>query len=149
MFNILIILLGLLATPVAAQTCPTRPTGDRSNACASTAFVGNAIQTTATIPITSANPTFQTSWCGTIQKFVSASAQTLVLPSNIAPCLLIIEQGGVGTTTFIGDGISHINSGGGCSSTRGQYYMVTLANYDVDGGGAVNQAYWNLGGQCQ
>ena len=29
----------ILATPVAAQTCPTRPVGDNSNACASTAFV--------------------------------------------------------------------------------------------------------------
>jgi len=36
-----LIVLGalLLATPVAAQTCPTRPVGDNSNACASTAFV--------------------------------------------------------------------------------------------------------------
>lgn len=42
MFNILALLLGLLASPAAAQTCPTRPAGDSSNACASTAFVRNA-----------------------------------------------------------------------------------------------------------
>jgi hypothetical protein len=35
----------LLATPVAAQTCPTRPVGDNSNACASTAFVNQNLPT--------------------------------------------------------------------------------------------------------
>lgn len=39
MFNILAILFGLLVSPAQAQTCPTRPPGDSSNACASTAFV--------------------------------------------------------------------------------------------------------------
>lgn len=32
----------LVASPALAQTCPTRPAGDNSNACASTAFVHNA-----------------------------------------------------------------------------------------------------------
>jgi hypothetical protein len=41
MFNILVFLLTLLASPAIAQTCPTRPAGDNSNACASTAFVRN------------------------------------------------------------------------------------------------------------
>ena len=42
MFKWLLLLL-LLATPAWAQnpTCPTRPVGDSSNACASTAFVNN------------------------------------------------------------------------------------------------------------
>ena len=39
MFDFLFLLLGL--TSAQAQTCPTRPTGDNSNACASTAFVKN------------------------------------------------------------------------------------------------------------
>ena len=44
MFKKLALALGLcLATSTAsAQTCPTRPVGDNSNACASTAFVGAA-----------------------------------------------------------------------------------------------------------
>lgn len=41
------ILLGLIfsiiATVASAQTCPTRPTGDNSNSCASTQFVNNEI----------------------------------------------------------------------------------------------------------
>lgn len=41
MFNILVLLFGLLASPAFAQICPTRPAGDNSNACASTAFVRN------------------------------------------------------------------------------------------------------------
>lgn len=43
MFNILSILFGLLVSPANAQTvtCATRPNGDASNACASTAFVAN------------------------------------------------------------------------------------------------------------
>ena len=43
MFNILPILFGLLVSPANAQnvTCATRPNGDASNACASTAFVAN------------------------------------------------------------------------------------------------------------
>lgn len=41
MFNLLVLLFGLLVTPALAQnvTCATRPSGDSSNACASTAFV--------------------------------------------------------------------------------------------------------------
>lgn len=39
MLDILTILAGLLVSPAQAQTCPTRPPGDSSNACASTAFV--------------------------------------------------------------------------------------------------------------
>jgi hypothetical protein len=41
MFKKLILALGfcLLAASASAQTCPTRPVGDNSNACASTAFV--------------------------------------------------------------------------------------------------------------
>ena len=52
MFNILVILFGLLASPAVAQnvTCATRVTGDNSNACASTAFVNNSI--TAAYPNT-------------------------------------------------------------------------------------------------
>lgn len=44
MFNILILLFGLLASPAFAQntTCATRPQGDSSNACASTRFVHGA-----------------------------------------------------------------------------------------------------------
>lgn len=44
MFKKLLLALALLSVgPALAQnpTCPTRPTGDSSNACASTAFVGN------------------------------------------------------------------------------------------------------------
>ena len=36
---LLTLALGCLSTSVWAQTCPTRPVGDNSNACASTAFV--------------------------------------------------------------------------------------------------------------
>lgn len=45
MFKVLLLLLaGLLSTPALAQspTCPTRPNGNSTNACASTAFVQNA-----------------------------------------------------------------------------------------------------------
>lgn len=47
MFNIITILAGLLISPAQAQniTCPTRPAGDSSNACASTNFVKNSIRT--------------------------------------------------------------------------------------------------------
>lgn len=46
MFNVILILASLwLATPANAAnpTCPTRPDGDNTNACASTAFVKNAL----------------------------------------------------------------------------------------------------------
>lgn len=45
---ILALLLTLFATAAQAQTCPTRPFGDSSNACASTAFVQNALAATVT-----------------------------------------------------------------------------------------------------
>ena len=50
MFNILVLLFGLLVSPAVAQnvTCATRVTGDNSNACANTAFVNNSI--TASYP---------------------------------------------------------------------------------------------------
>ena len=52
MFNILTLLLTLLITPAEAQTCPTRPAGDSTNACASTAFVHSVVPVT---PITVPN----------------------------------------------------------------------------------------------
>ena len=53
MFNILAFFCGLLISPAEAQTCPTRPLGDSSNACASTAFVnqfGTGTTSGAVIP---------------------------------------------------------------------------------------------------
>lgn len=43
----------LFVVPVSAQTCPTRPPGDNTNACATTAFVHAA--TGGTVPITVPN----------------------------------------------------------------------------------------------
>ena len=43
----------LFVVPASAQTCPTRPSGDNTNACASTAFVHAA--TGGTVPITVPN----------------------------------------------------------------------------------------------
>lgn len=48
-----LILFILVIVPASAQTCPTRPSGDNTNACASTAFVHSA--TGGTIPITVPN----------------------------------------------------------------------------------------------
>lgn len=56
MFNILILLLGLLAAPAMAQTCPTRPSSDSSNACANTAFVGNSFASVQAGPLTIGKP---------------------------------------------------------------------------------------------
>src|SRR5690242_16441964 len=55
MFKWLPLLALLLATPAAAQnvTCTTRPPGDNSNACASTAFVHGA--TTTGLPLAATN----------------------------------------------------------------------------------------------
>lgn len=54
MKHLLAILFFLLfVVPASAQTCPTRPPGDNSNSCASTAFVHAA--TGGTIPITVPN----------------------------------------------------------------------------------------------
>lgn len=46
---LLVAVLWLIAWPALAQnpTCPTRPVGDSSNACASTAFVGNTLSNTS------------------------------------------------------------------------------------------------------
>ena len=45
MYKIIAFFLGLVfATSASAQTCPTRPTTDASNACASTQFVKNKVQ---------------------------------------------------------------------------------------------------------
>lgn len=64
MFKKLLLALGLvlgLSSPTLAQnvTCPTRPNGDNSNACASTAFVNNEITfngiTVGTTPVNSGN----------------------------------------------------------------------------------------------
>lgn len=56
MFNILILLLGLLASTAMAQTCPTRPSSDSSNACANTAFVGNSFASVQAGPLTIGKP---------------------------------------------------------------------------------------------
>jgi hypothetical protein len=62
MTRLLALLLCLLAGPALAQnlTCPTRPPGDQSNACASTAFVQTAVPlaaiTSLTGPITATGP---------------------------------------------------------------------------------------------
>lgn len=44
--------LALFATSASAQTCPTRPTSDSSNACASTAFVHNVASSNAITALT-------------------------------------------------------------------------------------------------
>src|SRR5271165_3294326 len=54
MFKWLLLFL-LLASPAAAQTCPTRPTGDSTNACASTAFVNNQIPASIPLPLSILN----------------------------------------------------------------------------------------------
>src|SRR5712671_4996302 len=61
----LLLILGLLlslTTGALAQnpTCPTRPVGDTSNACASTAFVQNQFATTIALGLNigNASPTF-------------------------------------------------------------------------------------------
>ena len=104
MFNILTILLGLLVSPADAQTCPTRPTGDSTNACASTAFTNNqinsSISTMLTFPITVGNGT-----SGAIPCFAST---TVLTKSAVLAANAIMVGGGAGicpSTTTTGTGV--------------------------------------------
>src|SRR5579859_7023707 len=69
--------LVLLPSVALAQTCPTRPTGDNTNACASTAFVQNQIGSS----VAPANPTAQVG-----STAVNGSASTY-MRSDAAPAL--------------------------------------------------------------
>lgn len=68
MFEILTIIAGLLISPAEAQnvTCATRPPGDSTNACASTAFVHQGFQPLLTLPLSIVNGGTGTSTPGLI-----------------------------------------------------------------------------------
>lgn len=106
MFRIVLLLLALAfsAVPAAAQTCPTRPTGDSTNACASTAFTNNqinsSISTMLTFPITVGNGT-----SGAIPCFAST---TVLTKSAVLAANAIMVGGGAGicpSTTTTGTGV--------------------------------------------
>lgn len=104
MIQILFLLLGLLATPVEAQTCPTRPTGDKTNACASTAFTNNQINSSLsnflTFPVTVGNGV-----SGGIPCFAST---TVLTPSTLLAANAIMVGGGAGvcpSTVATGTGV--------------------------------------------
>jgi len=106
MFRIVLLFLALAfsAAPSAAQTCPTRPTGDSTNACASTAFTNNqinsSISTMLTFPITVGNGT-----SGAIPCFAST---TVLTKSAVLAANAIMVGGGVGicpSTTTTGTGV--------------------------------------------
>src|SRR5689334_22782137 len=93
------LLLTLVATSANAQTCPTRPPGDNSNACASTAFVHNA---TPVVPFTGAK-------CDGAVFLGSQSGTTLTVSEMLAGTLargatLYNAGTAVGTVSFTGTG---------------------------------------------
>lgn len=81
MFNILVLLFSLLASPAFAQntTCANRPAADNSNACANTRYVTSAI--TAAYPNTWLKSVAGTSQNATANSF-SAANQALWLVGN-------------------------------------------------------------------
>mgnify|MGYP000969721854 FL=1 len=92
MFRIVLLLLALVfsATPAAAQnpTCPTRPSGDTSNACASTAFVNGMIGAIFTTPHTWTQlQSFSTT---TASRSVNTTSNGALLSSNIGPAGLAL-----------------------------------------------------------
>lgn len=81
MFNIITILAGLLISPAQAQniTCPTRPAGDSTNACASTQFVARASSSNpASVISYGADPTGFTSSTTAFQNAISANKKVVI-----------------------------------------------------------------------
>lgn len=92
MFDILTLVLGLLISPAEAQsvTCATRPAGDNTNACASTAFVHGGFQPTLTLPLSVANG-------GTGSSTPGLTAGANIIITGTWPFNTIASSGGAGT----------------------------------------------------
>lgn len=75
MFSILTILFGLLVSPAMAQnvTCATRPVGDNSNACASTAFVKSQVFACFNGASSPSSPVLYQCWANTTSSKVPLS----------------------------------------------------------------------------
>lgn len=108
-----LLLLGL-SSPALAQnpTCPTRPAGDSSNACASTAFVQNALGTT----------------CTTLGSFLVGTGSGVVCSTSPAP-LAAVLNGTLNLFPLAGSfqqGLNITQSGpnGGASVAGPKYYNV-------------------------
>lgn len=96
----------ILSVATFAQTCPTRPTGDSTNACASTAFVQNQISVT-TIPYTSvtglpANTFLGNNTATTSIAIAMTQAQATALLNLFTSSLQgLVPASGGGTTNFL------------------------------------------------
>lgn len=156
------LLLGLFlaaafATSVGAQTCPTRPVGDSSNACASTAFVSQALVvakvlapghifvgsagSVATDVALSGDCTMATTGAITCTKLNSVSPGT-IFPLNIGTGLasgagnLNLQPAASGTiggvqalTCSVGQAITAISTSGvpTCTAVSGGRILLTTA----------------------
>lgn len=82
-------LLCIAAAPALAQntTCATRPVGDSSNACASTAFVQNQVATYARIKLMSPLSMYVNPNSGSTSPCGAAGAETCAAGSNSNTCL--------------------------------------------------------------
>ena len=91
--------LVLVTSPVLAQTplCPTRPGGDASNACASTAFVANALAGAggAALPSISTSQIYGgTGTAGTAQAFPLGTGVSSALQTNVGSAGAPVVNGG-------------------------------------------------------
>ena len=144
MFNILPILFGLLVSPANAQTvtCATRPNGDASNACASTAFVANP-----------ANAKFPTFACGASQWVRSAALGVAVCAQPALTDLSDLSAKLPGLSSSVaGTGIPGLSGGlwfiYNTPNTVPTYIAGFRTQFDPDytGGaaGVVRNGHWNL-----
>lgn len=114
---ILLFLLLLASAPAHTQgnpTCPTRPPGDSTNACASTAFVENAVITTPPITPISSPYNVQVSDCGHVITSSGATIYTITFPAASgfpASCAVTVANLASGAFRFISssDGTRMLN----------------------------------------
>lgn len=113
--------------------CPTRPNGDSSNACASTAFVQNAITGVGPIPGLTCDGV--TDDRAVLQAAIDAAAagDTLVLPSSANGCA-VSENGSNGYTLLISKPL--VFRGEGASSSACIRPLATV-------GATVDTIRWN------
>lgn len=121
---------GIAQAPAQNPTCPTRPTGDSTNACASTAFVQGAVGPSCTGLGAFVVGTGASRQCSTAAGSTAAVAGPLTLTPTAgsrAPALLI-------TQTQTG------------TATAGQYYANNINITDsadwTSGGNSGNYGFW-------
>ncbi len=110
--------LWLGVAPAAAQnmTCPTMPAGDASNACASTAFVGNPASInfagnqvmTGSWPGNSAPSNSKIYWLGSLTGVCNNGGNTCGGGIEILANVAVTQFGGVGNIPVLIEGIAYL-----------------------------------------